>query len=78
MRPRDTARMRQVNRDCKVAVPTPPISSGVRLRTLMTSSRGRSRPNLPVQAPTKYELLINLNTTYWRLVRPGCACRPAQ
>ena len=26
------------------------------------SSRARSRPNLPVQAPTKYEMAINLKT----------------
>jgi hypothetical protein len=37
-------------------------SSGARPATSIASSRARSRPNLPVQAPTKYELVINLKT----------------
>jgi putative ABC transport system substrate-binding protein len=32
------------------------------LATSIASSKARSRPILPVQAPTKYELVINLKT----------------
>ena len=37
-------------------------STGARPATLTASSRARSRPTWPVQGPTKYELVINLET----------------
>ena len=43
-------------------VPTLSTSGGELLLTLIVSSKERSRPNLPVQAPTKYELIVNLKT----------------
>ena len=39
-----------------------PISSGSPPATLIASSRARSRVTCSVQAPTKYELVINLKT----------------
>ena len=42
--------------------PILPTSFGKRPVTSIASSRVRSRPTLPVQAPTKYELVVNLKT----------------
>jgi ABC-type uncharacterized transport system substrate-binding protein len=38
------------------------ISSAARRLMSIVSSRARSLPTFPVQAPTKYELVINLKT----------------
>jgi hypothetical protein len=48
-------------------VPTLSTSGGELLLTLIVSSKERSRPNLLVQAPTKYELIVNLKTAKARL-----------
>ena len=42
--------------------PIGPSSTDAPPATSTASSRARSRPILPVQAPTKYELVINLKT----------------
>ena len=39
-----------------------PTSTGKPPATSTASSRARSLPTLPVQAPTKFELVINLKT----------------
>jgi ABC-type uncharacterized transport system substrate-binding protein len=38
------------------------MSTGVRRRMLIVSSRGAKTSELPVQAPVKFELVINLKT----------------
>ena len=43
-------------------VPISSISTGARPATSTASSRARSQLDLPVQAPTRYELVINLKT----------------